>query len=98
MIYVVEEQQATWLFASLSEAQAFDDKRWDDHRYSVVMPFSMERHRFDPYHPSRPMGRRFVPCCPLDFGPGQKNCKRIKRKIHQWWKARYEWWIHSANY
>jgi hypothetical protein len=88
MIYVVEEQQATWLFASLTEAQAFDNKRWDYHRYSVVMPFDQKRHAFD----------FNVPDCPLDFGPGQKNCRRIQRKVSQWWKARDAWWNQPYDY
>ena len=92
MIYVVEEQQADWLFASLSEAQAFDTARADEHRYAEVVPYDHKRHTFNL---SMPLGTNHT--C-LEFGPGQDKCKRVRRKIHQWWKARDEWWNHSTNY
>ena len=87
MIYVVEEQQATWVFASLREAKAFDNKRASERRYSFVGEYQ-ERHNFDPQAPD----------CPLDFGPGQENCKRIQRKVKHWWKARDAWWNRPYDY
>jgi hypothetical protein len=87
MIYVVEEQQATWLFASLSEAIAFDNKRRDEHRHSVVTSLST-KHSFNTETPD----------CPMDFGPGQEKCKRIQRHIKRWWKARDAWWNALDDY
>lgn len=85
MIYVVEEQQADWLFASLIEARAFDLARADQHRHAEVVLYDHKRHGFKEH------------TC-LEFGPGQEKCRRLRRKIHQWWKARDEWWNHSTNY
>jgi len=82
VIYVVEEQQATWLFASLKEALAFDRQRADEYRYSEVRQYQHASHKFDPQFAD----------VPLEFGPGQQRCKRLQRRIHQWWQAREAWW------
>ena len=79
--YVVEEQQALWLFASIEEAMAFDRQRTCDYRYSQVREYR-ESDQFDPSNPD----------WPLELGPGQDNCKRLQRKVHRWWKARDAWW------
>ena len=81
MIYVVEEQQATWLFASLAEAESFDRQRADEYRYSVVKEYQDKLMKFDPQ----------VPDVPLEFGPGQERCRRIQRKVRRWWKSRDAW-------
>ncbi len=88
MIYVVEEQQATWLFASLTEALAFDCQRADEHRYSLVREYQENLHGFDPQTPD----------VPLEFGPGQERCKRLQRKVHHWWKSRDAWWNQPYDY
>ena len=81
-VYVVEEQQATWLFASLTEALAFDRQRADEYRCSLVREYQENLHGFDPKCPD----------VPLEFGLGQDRCKRIQRKVNRWWKARDAWW------
>jgi len=88
VIYVVEEQQATYLFACLSEALAFDRQRFDEFRYSLVREYQEQDHSFDPQTPD----------VPLEFGPGQEKCGRIRRKIHQWWQAREAWWNQLYDY
>ena len=80
-IYVVEEQSVSWLFASKTEAEAFDSSRYDRHRYSRVVPLG-EQHRFNPEDPD----------CSLEVGPNQQKCRRILRHVNRWWKARDAWW------
>jgi hypothetical protein len=79
-IYSVEEQQAIWLFANKKEAQSFDNKRAEDHRWSRVSLF-----RGRPFN-STDANR------PTEPGPGQDGCKRIMRHCHEWWRSRDAWW------
>ena len=84
-IYSVEEQQAVWLFASESEAKAFDNERADDHRWSRVSLF-----RGRPFRSAN--SNR-----PTEPGPGQERCRRIQRHCHKWGQA-YEAWNKAAGY
>jgi hypothetical protein len=84
VIYVVEEQQARWLFASLMEAKAFASSRIKECEHDFHCAF-VRKYQDDQFDTS-------CPDWPLEFGPGQEYCKRLQRKVYGWWKARDAWW------
>lgn len=93
-MFVVELQQADYLFASETEAEAFASE-YREHlldqcpNASVLIrpvPLGLQ-HRF----------RAEFADTPLEAGPGQQRCRRIQRHVHRWWRERDAWWASSPQ-
>jgi len=89
-IYVVETQRADYLFGCPSAAESFAaSKRRELSDLCPgmgpapidVVPMS-SRHRFNQANPD----------CPLEAGPGQESCHRVRRHVRRWWTERDAWW------
>jgi hypothetical protein len=89
-MFVVETQQADYLFACPQAAKAFaraEEAHWQDMVEGIgplfIRPVALgPQHRFSPAHANTP----------LEAGPGQEACKRVKRHVKRWWRERDAWW------
>lgn len=79
-MYLFACPSAAAAFAA-EERKAFLDRDWPITRIIYPEPLAA-KHRFS---------ERFENC-PMEFGPGQKNCRRIRRHIRRWWRERDAWW------
>ena len=93
-LLVVETQRADYLFACPSAAKSFaagERRWWDEHcpggRWGRIEPVALaSRHQFNPDDSAHP----------LEPGPGQGHCRRVRRHVRRWWSARNAWWNQIA--
>lgn len=94
-LFVVETQRADYLFACPSAAESFaagERRWWNEHcpggGWGRIEPVALAtRHQFN----------RTDPDCPLEPGPGQEYCRRVRRHVRRWWNARDAWWNQIAT-
>jgi hypothetical protein len=86
-MYVVETQRADFLFACPSAAESFaaSERRKLSDLCPGMGPAPIDVVPMSSLH-------RFNPDCPLEAGPGQESCRRVRRHVHRWWAERDAWW------
>jgi hypothetical protein len=94
-LLVVETQHADYLFACPSAAESFAAKQrrhWSEMCPGIgrvpIDPVPLTAlHRFSASNEN----------CPLEPGPGQEHCRRVRRHVRRWWDAKDAWWNTEAE-